>query len=92
MSGPKRILFTGGTGKAGRHVVPYLLDRGHRVLNVDLDAARPPGRQHPRGRHHRLRADVQRDDRLRRLRRASSPEPARRASTRWCISLRSRAS
>ncbi len=36
MSAPKRILFTGGSGKAGRHVLPYLLDRGHRVLNVDL--------------------------------------------------------
>lgn len=36
MTAPKRILFTGGSGKAGRHVVPYLLDRGHRVLNVDL--------------------------------------------------------
>ena len=31
-----RILFTGGSGKAGRHVVPYLLAQGHRVLNVDL--------------------------------------------------------
>ncbi|MGI1662129.1 NAD-dependent epimerase/dehydratase family protein [Palleronia sp. KMU-117] len=31
-----RVLFTGGTGKAGRHVVPYLINRGHRVLNVDL--------------------------------------------------------
>lgn len=31
-----RILFTGGSGKAGREVVPYLLDRGHRVMNVDL--------------------------------------------------------
>lgn len=31
-----RILFTGGSGKAGRHVVPYLMDQGHRVLNVDL--------------------------------------------------------
>lgn len=31
-----RILFTGGSGKAGREVVPYLLDRGHRVVNVDL--------------------------------------------------------
>ena len=33
----KRIVFTGGTGKAGRHVVPYLVGRGHRVLNVDLN-------------------------------------------------------
>ena len=30
-----RILFTGGSGKAGRHVVSYLLDQGHQVLNVD---------------------------------------------------------
>lgn len=36
MTQRKRILFTGGSGKAGRHVVPYLLDRGHRVVNVDL--------------------------------------------------------
>lgn len=35
MAKRKRILFTGGSGKAGRHVVPYLLDRGHRVVNVD---------------------------------------------------------
>lgn len=32
----KRIVFTGGSGKAGRHVVPYLLDKGHKVLNLDL--------------------------------------------------------
>jgi len=31
-----RILFTGGTGKAGRHAVAYLIEQGHRVLNVDL--------------------------------------------------------
>ncbi len=31
-----RVLFTGGAGKAGRHAVAYLLERGHRVLNVDL--------------------------------------------------------
>ncbi|WP_417720925.1 NAD-dependent epimerase/dehydratase family protein [Salipiger sp.] len=31
-----RILFTGGSGKAGRHVVPYLVAQGHRVLNADL--------------------------------------------------------
>jgi len=37
MTARKRILFTGGTGKAGRHVVPYLLDKGHRVVNVDLE-------------------------------------------------------
>ena len=32
----KRIVFTGGSGKAGRHVVPYLLEKGHEVLNLDL--------------------------------------------------------
>lgn len=32
----KRIVFTGGSGKAGRHVIPYLLTRGHDVLNLDL--------------------------------------------------------
>jgi nucleoside-diphosphate-sugar epimerase len=36
MATGKRILFTGGSGKAGRHVVAYLLERGHRVVNVDL--------------------------------------------------------
>ena len=32
----KRIVFTGGTGKAGRHAVPYLLAKGYSILNVDL--------------------------------------------------------
>jgi len=32
----KRILFTGGSGKAGKHAIEYLLAQGHRVLNVDL--------------------------------------------------------
>ena len=39
----KRIVFTGGSGKAGRHVVPYLLDKGHEVLNVDLVKLEHPG-------------------------------------------------
>ena len=30
-----RILFTGGSGKAGRHAVAYLRDQGHRVVNFD---------------------------------------------------------
>ena len=38
-----RILFTGGSGKAGRHVVPYLQDQGHRVVNVDLVPLDLPG-------------------------------------------------
>ena len=39
----KRILFTGGSGKAGRHVVPWLLDQGYRVVNVDLTPLDHPG-------------------------------------------------
>lgn len=31
----KRIMFTGGSGKAGRHVVDYLVRQGHQVLNID---------------------------------------------------------
>jgi nucleoside-diphosphate-sugar epimerase len=31
-----RIFFTGGSGKAGRHVAPYLADQGHQVTNADL--------------------------------------------------------
>lgn len=33
----KRIVFTGGSGKAGRHCIPYLLSQGHEVLNLDLN-------------------------------------------------------
>src|SRR3984957_3493593 len=32
----KRIVFTGGAGKAGRHAVPHLLAKGYQILNVDL--------------------------------------------------------
>jgi nucleoside-diphosphate-sugar epimerase len=32
----KRIIFTGGTGKAGRHAVQHLRDKGYSILNVDL--------------------------------------------------------
>ena len=39
----KRIFFTGGSGKAGKHVIPYLLDRGHKVMNVDLMPLNYPG-------------------------------------------------
>ncbi len=39
----KRILFTGGSGKAGKHVIPYLLDKGHKVMNVDLVSLDCPG-------------------------------------------------
>ena len=37
-----RVMFTGGSGKAGKHAVAYLAARGHQVLNVDLVALRHP--------------------------------------------------
>ncbi len=39
----KRIVFTGGTGKAGRHAVAHLIVKGHHVLNVDLKPLDLPG-------------------------------------------------
>jgi len=39
----KRILFTGGSGKAGRHVVPWLLAKGYEVHNIDLVPLNLPG-------------------------------------------------
>jgi len=46
-----RIVFTGGSGKAGRIVAPYLADAGHTVLNID---------QVPLGHEgvHDIRADI----------------------------------
>lgn len=38
-----RIVFTGGSGKAGRDVIPYLLAQGHQVLNVDRVVLDHPG-------------------------------------------------
>ena len=32
----KRIFFTGGSGKAGRHAIPWLVDAGYEVHNIDL--------------------------------------------------------
>lgn len=32
----KRIIVTGGSGKAGQHIIRYLLQQGHDVLNLDL--------------------------------------------------------
>ena len=39
----KRIFFTGGSGKAGRHVVPWLVDKGYEVHNIDLVPLNHPG-------------------------------------------------
>jgi nucleoside-diphosphate-sugar epimerase len=38
-----RIFFTGGSGKAGRHVAPHLADQGHQVTNADLVPLDHPG-------------------------------------------------
>jgi len=38
----KRVVFTGGTGKAGRHVLPYLKAKGYDLLNVDLTPSEHP--------------------------------------------------
>ena len=38
----KRIFFTGGSGKAGRHVIDYLLNKGYKVLNFDLINSKNP--------------------------------------------------
>lgn len=40
----KRIVFTGGSGKAGKHVVPWLKQRGdYDILNLDLKPLDCPG-------------------------------------------------
>lgn len=39
----KRIIITGGSGKAGKHVSQYLLDQGHSLLNLDIVPHPLPG-------------------------------------------------
>lgn len=39
----QRIVFTGGSGKAGRIVVPWLRDKGYDILNLDLKPLDCPG-------------------------------------------------
>ena len=39
----KRIAFTGGSGKAGRHVLPWLVNKGYDVFNIDLTPLDRPG-------------------------------------------------
>lgn len=40
-----RILFTGGSGKAGHHVAPALAAQGHQVTNADVTPLGHPGVQ-----------------------------------------------
>ncbi|CEN60755.1 hypothetical protein ASPCAL03188 [Aspergillus calidoustus] len=42
----KRIIVTGGSGKAGRNLIEHLLSQGHEVLNLDLAPLLPPLNQH----------------------------------------------
>lgn len=37
------MIFTGGSGKAGKHAIPELLAHGHKILNVDLVPLDVPG-------------------------------------------------
>jgi nucleoside-diphosphate-sugar epimerase len=39
----KRIVFTGGSGKAGKYAVAHLVAKGHAVLNIDLKPLDQPG-------------------------------------------------
>ncbi|MDP8997876.1 MAG: NAD(P)-dependent oxidoreductase [Pseudomonadota bacterium] len=39
----KRIVFTGGSGKAGRYSLMHLKDKGYEVLNVDLKDSKVDG-------------------------------------------------
>jgi nucleoside-diphosphate-sugar epimerase len=47
----KHIVFTGGSGLVGRHVIAKLLDYGHEILNVDITPLDDP-------RVHTLKADL----------------------------------
>ena len=31
-----KIFVTGGSGKAGKHLIPYLLEKGYSIVNADL--------------------------------------------------------
>ncbi|KAJ5919184.1 hypothetical protein N7466_010127 [Penicillium verhagenii] len=50
----KRIIVTGGSGKAGQHIITYLLDQGHDILNLDL----VPLPAHLADRVHTMRVDL----------------------------------
>ena len=39
----KKIVFTGGSGRAGRHALAHLVSKGYSILNVDLKPVDVPG-------------------------------------------------
>ena len=86
-----RVFFTGGSGKAGRHAIRYLVEQGHRVVNGDMVPLGDPGVAD-------LRIDLtdagQVFNALRRTRALMSWSlaPAFPGTTLWCISRRSRRS
>jgi len=47
----KRVVFTGGSGKAGKYAIEYLVNKGYDVLNVDKVPLNNP-------KVHTLRADI----------------------------------
>ncbi|KAG4429189.1 hypothetical protein IFR05_015323 [Cadophora sp. M221] len=49
----KRIIVTGGSGKAGQYIIPYLLNQGHEILNLDIQP--PPT---PLGDVHTIKIDL----------------------------------
>ncbi|EYE94743.1 NAD-dependent epimerase/dehydratase family protein [Aspergillus ruber CBS 135680] len=52
----KRIIITGGSGKAGQHIINHLLSRGHELFNIDLVPL--PAHIAPESLVHTLRADL----------------------------------
>ena len=42
----KRIVFTGGSGKAGRSIIPFLVEKGYTLVNLDLNPV-PTNSQNP---------------------------------------------
>ena len=75
MSG-KRIVFTGGSGKAGRHAVAHLVALGYSRAQRRSEAARGALRSDPDRGSHRRRAGVQRAHDAPDLRRLSNRRAA----------------
>ena len=88
----KRVIFTGGSGKAGRHAIKYLVDKGYEVLNLDLVPLDNPKVQHTHHRPDRFRRGDERAVDAFRLRRIRARANCRHRSMRSSISPPFRAS